>query len=95
MDVVKALGELYQEKKRLDLAIGKLEARQRGQIRKGDSPQLQRGRKSMSVEERRAVSQRMADYWAARKARGCSEDQVDHNLESASEPEQDQDSSAA
>ena len=89
MDVVKALGELYQEKKRLDLAIGKLEAKQ-SQITQGDSPQLQRGRKSMSVEERRAVSQRMADYWAARKARGGSEDQVDHNLESASEPEQDQ-----
>ena len=91
MDVVKALGELYQEKKRLDLAIGKLEAKQRDQITQGDSPQLQRGRKSMSVEERRAVSQRMADYWAARKAGGGgSEDQVDHNLESASEPEQDQ-----
>ena len=79
MDVVKALGELYQEKKRLDLAIGKLEAKQREQITQGDSPQPQRGRKSMSVEERRAVSQRMANYWAARKAVG-----------SASEPERDQ-----
>ncbi len=89
MDVVKALGELYQEKKRLDLAIGNLEAKQRGQTTQVDGPRIQRGRKSMSVEERRAVSQRMADYWAARKAAGGSEFQND-NLESASEPEQDQ-----
>ena len=90
MDVVKALGELYQEKKRLDLAIAKLEAKQRAQITQGDSPKLQRGRKSMSVEERQAVSQRMADYWAARKAVGGSQAQIDDNLESAAQPERDQ-----
>ena len=90
MDVVKALGELYQEKKRLDLAIGKLEAQQRGQITQVDGRQIQRGRKSMSVEERRAVSQRMADYWAARKAVGGSEAHIEDNLETASQPERDQ-----
>ena len=89
MDVVKALGELYQEKKRLDLAIGKLEVKQRGRITQVDGPRIQRGRKSMSIEERRAVSQRMADYWAARKAVTGSGFQND-NPESVSEPKQDQ-----
>ena len=67
MDVVKALGELYEEKKRLDSAIAALEARQRQDGGEIESSK-RRGRKSMGEEERRAVSQRMAEYWAARKA---------------------------
>jgi hypothetical protein len=66
VDIVKALRELYQEKRHLDLAIAKLEAKQRAD-RDTNQGEKQRGRKSMSPEERRAVSQRMADYWAARK----------------------------
>ena len=67
MDVVKALGELYEEKKRLDSAIAALEAKQ-FQDAGNTQASRRRGRKSMSDDERRAVSQRMAEYWAARKA---------------------------
>ena len=74
MDVVKALGELYGEKQRLDRAIAALEDRLRNNNGSVESSR-RRGRKSMSQEERRAVSQRMADYWAARKAAQATEGQ--------------------
>ena len=66
MDVNKTLQELYEERRRLDLAIASLEARQRTLAKIASTPR--RGRKSMSEEERRAVSLRMAKYWEARKA---------------------------
>ena len=92
MDVVKALGELYQEKKRLDLAIAKLEGKQRGHVKEADGAVIQRGRKSMSAEERRAVSPRVANYCAARKTVSHSDLQMQdgskNTLESA--PERDQ-----
>ncbi len=88
MDVVKALGELYQEKKRLDVAIANLEARQ---SRNGDRPGKRPGRKSMSAEERRAVSQRMAGYWAARKAVHGPKPAISELPESLPETRSDQD----
>lgn len=66
MDVNKALRELYEEKKRLDLAIAALETRPRSA-----SPKLsvgRRGRKKMSAEERLEVSRRMSKYWEARRS---------------------------
>ncbi len=67
MDVFEALRELYQEKKRLDHVIATLESRERHS--NGDEKtSARRGRKSMSADERRAVSRRMSLYWAARKA---------------------------
>ena len=74
MDVVKALGELYEQRKRLDSAIFNLEAKQR-QNGVESNPVKKRGRKTMSVAERRAVSERMSEYWAARRAVQCSEPQ--------------------
>jgi 4'-phosphopantetheinyl transferase EntD len=66
MDVNKALRELYDEKRRIDAAIATLEAKARsGSHRLANS---RRGRKSMSAEERTAVSKRMAKYWAGRRA---------------------------
>jgi hypothetical protein len=70
MDIVKALRELYHEKKRLDAAIAVLEARLKA-FRKGSAEKPakgRRGRKSMSAEERLEVSKRMTLYWAARRA---------------------------
>jgi hypothetical protein len=71
MDIVKALRELYHEKKRLDAAIAALEARKKsgrtGPLTK--SGQGRRGRKSMSAEERLEVSRRMTLYWEARRAK--------------------------
>ena len=67
MDLYKALSELYEEKKRLDRAIKRVEYRL---AMLSEAPQRsKRGRKYMSTEERRQVSERMTAYWAARRAR--------------------------
>ncbi len=66
MDVNKTLKELYEERRRLDMAIANLEARRR--VLATIASPVRRGRKTMSEEERRAVSLRMAKYWEARKA---------------------------
>lgn len=63
MDVNKALGELHEEKRRLDLIIAALEAR----LGIGSRAHKRRGRKSMSPEERLEVSKRMSQYWEARR----------------------------
>jgi hypothetical protein len=67
MDIVKALRELYQEKKRLDAAIASLEARVNAG-RGTSTTKGRRGRKSMSAAERLQVSRRMTLYWEARRA---------------------------
>jgi hypothetical protein len=70
MDILKALRDLYNEKKRLDVAISSLEARVKA-VRKGSTTkpsQGRRGRKSMSAAERQEVSKRMTLYWEARRA---------------------------
>jgi hypothetical protein len=70
MDIIKALRDLYNEKKRLDVAISSLEARLKA-VRKGSTTkpsQGRRGRKSMSEAERQEVSKRMTLYWEARRA---------------------------
>ncbi|HTR38758.1 MAG TPA: hypothetical protein VMH80_22785 [Bryobacteraceae bacterium] len=63
MDIVKTLKELYEEKKRLDAAIARLETRVGPRLAKS-----RRGRKSMGAAERQEVSRRMRRYWAARRA---------------------------
>jgi hypothetical protein len=70
MDIVKALRELYNEKKRLDTAITVLEARiKAGRTGLGAKPAKgRRGRKSMSAAERQEVSRRMRLYWEARRS---------------------------
>jgi hypothetical protein len=64
MDVNKALRELHEEKRRLDVTIAALEAR----LGNGSRTHRRRGRKSMSAEERQEVSRRMSKYWEARRA---------------------------
>ena len=64
MDVNKALRELHEEKRRLDITIAALEAR----LGNGSRTRGRRGRKSMSPEERQQVSKRMSQYWEARRA---------------------------
>ena len=67
MDIYKAIQDLHEEKRRLDRVIESLES----VIRKGDSsvraPSKRRGRKNMSEEERRIVSERMKKYWVMRR----------------------------
>jgi hypothetical protein len=75
VDLYKAIRELVDEKKRIDRIIASLEA----MLKKGIPATIgtaaakaasgnRRGRKSMSAEERREVSERMARYWAAKRA---------------------------
>jgi hypothetical protein len=62
MDLWKAIQELHRERQRLDRVIATLES-----LQAGDKPKSKRGRKNMPVEERRRVSQRMREYWEARR----------------------------
>lgn len=71
MDFWKALRELHIEKDRLDHVIASLEALQKGGERLSAS---RRGRKGMSDEERREVSERMKRYWATRRRGSDSSD---------------------
>jgi len=63
MDLLKILGELYAERKRLGRIIETLE----GLHGKAPTAPKKRGRKHMDATARRAVSQRMTNYWAARR----------------------------
>lgn len=73
MDIVKALRELYLEKKRLDAAIASLEARiESANAGSRAKPKGRRGRKNMSAAERLEVSKRMTQYWEARRAKRVS-----------------------
>ena len=65
MDVLKALRELYLEKARLDRLIAICESKIKEQDRR--LSRSKRGRKSMSMEERKVVSERMRSYWASRR----------------------------
>jgi hypothetical protein len=64
MDYRRAIQELIDERKKLDVAIATIESlvSDRSQIHTS-----RRGRKSMSEEERRIVSERMSRYWAQRR----------------------------
>src|ERR1039458_1245837 len=77
MDLRTTIAELYAEKTRIDQVIASLE-------QLGDEPlpvsitAPRRGRKFMSPQERREVSERMRRYWAGRK--WLSGEQVVHDL---------------
>ena len=89
MDLYKAIRELVEEKKRIDRIIASLEAMlARGKVGtqgKGivKDPPKRRGRKSMSPEERREVSERMARFWAEKRAQKSGQ----HNAGEAAESE--------
>jgi hypothetical protein len=63
MDVWKIIDELKAHRDQLAQAIETLEALQKG----APAPKGRRGRKSMSPEERKAVSERMRAYWASQR----------------------------
>jgi hypothetical protein len=69
MDVIKMLRDLYNEKRRLDAVIATLEAQAKTtKSRKWSAQTPRRGRKSMTPQERLAVSRRMTLYWENRRA---------------------------
>jgi hypothetical protein len=69
VDLYKTIRTLSEERQRLDRLIESLESLQAagGATSKRKLPG-RRGRKSMTAEERREVSERMKKYWAARRA---------------------------
>ena len=75
MDLYKAIRELVEEKKRIDRIIASLEAMlAKGRVSPAGKillkePPKRRGRKSMSADERKQVSERMARYWAQKRAK--------------------------
>ena len=69
MDLYEAIRALHEEKKRIDRLIAVLEELQRSSDRQPAASKRRRGRKTMSAEERRQVSERMKRYWAQRKQR--------------------------
>lgn len=64
IDLHGIIAELRGELARVDTAIAQLERLQNGAA---VPAKLRRGRKSMSADERRQVSERMRQYWAGRK----------------------------
>lgn len=74
MDFYGAIRELLEEKKRLDRLIAALEDMESGKVPEtGDAIPHKRGRKAMSADERRIVSERMRRYWASRRENGVAE----------------------
>ena len=70
IDLYKTIQDLYAEREKLQSVIASLIDLQRGAG--GEVPQMpkigkQRGRKSMSAEERQTVSVRMKKYWSVRR----------------------------
>jgi DNA-binding NarL/FixJ family response regulator len=69
MDTNKIVRELHEEKRRLSLVIARLEAVEEALCGppQENPAKTNRGRKSMSPEERHEVSERMRRYWASRR----------------------------
>jgi hypothetical protein len=73
MDLTAIIQSLYTEKKRLDLAIARLEQVNSGgfeEIKRQVTVRSRRGRKSMGPEERKQVAARIKNYWAKRRRGG-------------------------
>jgi hypothetical protein len=67
MDLYKVIRDLCAEKERLDRTIAALEELSNTGVA---HPPRRRGRKSMSNEEKREISERMKKYWADRASAG-------------------------
>jgi hypothetical protein len=69
MDLHKTIQDLYAEKEKLERVIASLEELQRAAAANAHvmGSSKRRGRKSMSSQERKEVSERMKKYWANRR----------------------------
>ena len=70
MNLTEIIRNLYIEKAKVENSIAALEALD-SHAGPGPSVGRRRGRKSMGVEEREQVSERMKKYWAARREQGA------------------------
>jgi hypothetical protein len=67
MDLYRIIGELVEERDRLQRIIESLESMSDEVSKPGRSRRTARGRKSMDDVARKEVSQRMKRYWAKRR----------------------------
>ena len=67
MDLEKLIKKLRKERSALADVIALLEAARAAAETKAAAVKKRRGRKSMGMEERRVVSERMRKYWAIRR----------------------------
>ena len=67
MNIHRLLDDLYEEKKRLNRVIAALQLLEDEEHSLRHDGGLRRGRKSVGPEERRLISARMKNYWAARR----------------------------
>lgn len=72
MDLAGIIHGLHEEKKRLDKMIYRIEILHSQQVSETVqvTRQGKRGRKSMSVDERKVVAERMKKYWEGRRGEG-------------------------
>jgi hypothetical protein len=67
MNIQQVIRDLYFEKEKLERAIAALEELQQG-FHQQEPNAKRRGRKSMSPQERKEVSERMKRHWASQHA---------------------------
>ena len=65
MDVEELIKKLQKERSALDEIIGSLEAMRSSVMEARAAAKKRRGRKSMGMEERQVVSERIKKYWAS------------------------------
>jgi hypothetical protein len=71
VDLYRTIRDLLEERKRLDALIARLEGVRAAELRNQASPPAnRRGRKAMTQEQRREVSERMKRYWEERRQAG-------------------------
>ncbi len=71
MDLYRTIRTLHEERKRLEKLIESLEnLKTSADGRVERNPPNRRGRKGMSADERKNVSERMKKYWADRRKKG-------------------------
>jgi hypothetical protein len=71
MDLYRIIGDLVEERNRLQRIIESLEAMDGIAAKPGRPRPTTRGRKSMDNAARKEVSERMKLYWAKRRAEGA------------------------
>jgi len=67
MDLYRIIGDLVEERNRLQRIIESLEAMEGQTTKPARTPPAGRGRKSMDHAARKEVSERMKQYWAKRR----------------------------
>lgn len=74
MDLVKIIGELRDEREKLNQIIQSLEQLNRSSVKFAGQGETRRGRRFMDADARMDVSKRMKKYWASRREENGKDD---------------------